>query len=245
MPSMNRKDILLAGGSGLLGTVLGVTAVAAAPHAGLTSVPNLGKPLVPPKRGRPRVAIMIGPDTVGIDAFGPLEAFNDATTADNVSLFQTYSVAAAMQPVLVGGFWVMPHYSFENVPQPNVIVIPQQRALKESIAWVKEASVHADVTMSVCTGAFLLARTGLLDGLSATTHHDGYDSFEKKFPKVKLVRGPRYVENLNVASSGGESSGIDLALRVVERYYGAQVAAESAYSMEHVRRARPMSVNDV
>ena len=242
---MKRKDVLLAGGSGLLGAVLGGTAFAAAPHASLTSVPNLGKPLVLPKRGRPRVAIMIGPDTVGIDAFGPLEAFGDASTADGVSAFQTYSVAATMQPVMVGGFWVMPHYSFENVPQPHVIVIPQQRILKESIAWVKEASVHADVTMSVCTGAFLLAETGLLDGLTATTHHAGYDSFEKRFPNVKLIRGPRYVENRNVATSGGESSGIDLALRVVERYYGAKVAAESAYAMEHVRRPRPMSVNDV
>jgi len=63
------------------------------------------------------------------------------------------------------------------------------------------------IMMSVCTGAFLVARAGLFDRLKATTHHDAYDRFEQMFPKVTLVRGPRYVENRNVSSSGGESSG--------------------------------------
>ena len=65
------------------------------------------------------------------------------------------------------------------------------------------------------------------------------------FPKVTLICGPRYVENRNVSSSGGESSGIDLALRVVERYYGSQVAKDTAYNMEYRRTPRPQSVDDV
>ena len=65
------------------------------------------------------------------------------------------------------------------------------------------------------------------------------------FPKVTLVRGPRYVENRNVSASGGESSGIDLALRVVERYYGTEAAENAAYNMEYRRTPRPRSVNDV
>jgi transcriptional regulator GlxA family with amidase domain len=85
----------------------------------------------------------------------------------------------------------------------------------------------------------------LFDGLTATTHHGAYDAFEKEFPKVTLVRGPRYVENHNVSASGGESSGIDLALRVVERYYGTEAAKNAAGNMEYRRTQRPQNLNDV
>jgi transcriptional regulator GlxA family with amidase domain len=89
--------------------------------------------------------------------------------------------------------------------------------------------------MSVCIGAFLLARTGLLDGITATTHHHFYDQFAKEFLNVELVRGPRYVEHDRIATAGGLTSGIELALRVVERYYGDDVAANTAYFMEYTR----------
>ena len=246
---MKRKDMLVAaagaaGSAALLSTVMKSRA-ASTTQSYVASVPNHGKPLTPPKQGLPRVAIVLGPDTVAIDAVGPMEAFSNTYGPGFVPRFMIYTVAASMRMVAVENFWVVPDYTFENVLQPHVIVIPQQRILPETVAWVKEASASADVTMSVCTGAFLLAKTGLLDGLAATTHHAAYDRFEKTFPKVKLLRGPRYVENENVSSAGGESSGIDLALRVVERYYGKEPAAETAYQLEHVRRARPMSVNDV
>jgi YHS domain-containing protein len=87
--------------------------------------------------------------------------------------------------------------------------------------------------MSVCTGAFLLAKTGLLSGKGATTHHNGYRSFAIEFPDVQLKRGVRFVEDGNLASAGGLSSGIDLALRVVERYFGRDVATKTAYYMEY------------
>lgn len=103
------------------------------------------------------------------------------------------------------------------------------------IAWIKKASQRADVVMSVCTGAFLLAQTGLLDGLSATTHHEFYDRFAKQFPRVHLVRGPRYVENGKFATAGGLTSGIELALRVVQRYFEDQVTRNTAYYMEYNR----------
>jgi transcriptional regulator GlxA family with amidase domain len=87
--------------------------------------------------------------------------------------------------------------------------------------------------MSVCTGAFVLAKTGLLSGKSATTFHAAFNSFAMEFPNVQLKRGARFVENGNLASAGGLSSGIDLALRVVERYYGREIAKKTAYDMEY------------
>ena len=87
--------------------------------------------------------------------------------------------------------------------------------------------------MSVCTGAFVLAKTGLLDGKSATTFHGAFNTFAVEFPKIGLKRGARFVENGNLATAGGLSSGIDLALRVVERYYGREIATKTAYNMEY------------
>jgi transcriptional regulator GlxA family with amidase domain len=90
--------------------------------------------------------------------------------------------------------------------------------------------------MSVCTGAFHLARSGLLDGRTATTHHLFLDRFAREFPAVKVERGVRFVEHEKVATAGGLSSGIDLALRVVERYFGRPVAERTATYMEYEGR---------
>jgi transcriptional regulator GlxA family with amidase domain len=88
--------------------------------------------------------------------------------------------------------------------------------------------------MSVCTGAFQLGRAGLLAGKEATTHHDFFDRFAQAFPDVTLRRGHRFVEGSErIATSGGLTSGVDLALRVVERYFGRQVAQNTADYMEY------------
>ncbi len=82
--------------------------------------------------------------------------------------------------------------------------------------------------MSARTGAFLVAKTGVLDGLSATAHHDSYDQFEKQFAAVRLVRGPRYVENGKIATAGGLTLRVELALHLVERYFGKASAHTTA-----------------
>jgi transcriptional regulator GlxA family with amidase domain len=88
--------------------------------------------------------------------------------------------------------------------------------------------------MSVCTGAFQLGAAGLLDGKRATTHHDAFENFKKQFPKVTLIEGQRFVQSDDVIyTAGGLTSGIDLALHVVERYYGRQAAMDTAKYMEY------------
>ena len=91
--------------------------------------------------------------------------------------------------------------------------------------------------MSVCTGAFQLGRAGLLKGLKATTHHQFWDEFQSEFPDVALQRGLRFVDNGRIATAGGLTSGIDMALHVVARYFGDEVAAATAGYMEHASDA--------
>jgi transcriptional regulator GlxA family with amidase domain len=94
-------------------------------------------------------------------------------------------------------------------------------------------STSTDVIMSVCTGAFQVAKAGLLTGKEATTHHDFFDQFAKSFPDVNLKRGLRFVEEERISTAGGLSSGIDLALRVVDRYFGRDAAQTTASYMEY------------
>jgi len=87
--------------------------------------------------------------------------------------------------------------------------------------------------MSVCTGSFLLAKAGLLSGKAATTHHNAYALFAADFPDVSVQRGARFVDAGNISTSGGLTSGIDLALHVVERYFGREVAQKTATALEY------------
>jgi transcriptional regulator GlxA family with amidase domain len=232
---MKRQELLLAGSAGMLAAFSPtVGTIARAQDAAVASIPNRGRPLRVPG-GPINVAFVIGPMATVIDFTGPWEVFQDGL--DNSTL---YTVAATSDPVeATAGLMVLPHYTFKTAPQPHVIVVGAQRNLPESIAWVREASAKTDVTMSVCTGAFLVARAGLFDGQYATTHHEFYDKFAALFPKVKLVRGQRFVENPGTSAAGGLTSGMDLALRVVERYYGADHAQQTAYYMEYKRNQRP------
>ena len=98
---------------------------------------------------------------------------------------------------------------------------------------MRKSARTADVVMSVCTGAFLLAKTGLLSGKAATTHHASYGGLAMAYPDIRVQRGARFVDEGQVATAGGLSSGIDLALHVVERYFGREVAKSTAYQMEY------------
>jgi putative intracellular protease/amidase/YHS domain-containing protein len=201
--------------------------------SGVAAAPNR---LEPPKTGRIPVAYPISRGVVDVDFTGPWAIFASVMPAsgDMASPFQQYSVAETKAPVVTeSGLTVVPDYTFETAPQPKVIVIPAQSSSEAIVQWIRKSSEGTDVTMSVCVGAFLLAKTGLLDGKSATTHHDAYKQFASDFPKIGLVRGARFVEEGNLASSGGLCAGIDLAMRVVERYFGKKMAEDTAYNLEY------------
>lgn len=196
------------------------------------------KKLNPPENGKIPVAFPISENAVVIDYSGPWEVFQDTVVPkgdSNVPGFELYTVSDNTQPIRVsGGMIVVPNYTFENAPAPKVIVIPAQKGSDAMIDWIRKSSKSADLSMSVCTGAFLLAKTGLLAGKSATTHHASYGQFAMQNRDIHLKRGFRFVEaGDNLASAGGLTSGIDLALHVVERYYGQFIAERTAFYMEY------------
>jgi putative intracellular protease/amidase/YHS domain-containing protein len=193
-------------------------------------------PLKPPVQGSIPVAFLVSEGAVIIDFCGPWEVFQDVNIPGRQDApFRLYTVAETTAPIRAsGGMKIVPDYTLENAPAPKVIVIPAQSKPSEAVLeWIRKSTKNTDVTMSVCTGAFVLAKTGLLSGKSATTFHAAFRPFAAQFPDIHLERGARFVEDSNLATAGGLSSGIDLALRVVERYYGREIAQKTAYTMEY------------
>jgi putative intracellular protease/amidase/YHS domain-containing protein len=193
-------------------------------------------PLKPPAEGSIPVAFVISEGAVIIDFTGPWEVFQDVMVPGRSGPpFRLYTVSDSTSPIRAGGgMKIVPDYNFENAPAPKVTVIPAQSEPSAAmLEWIRRSAKTTDVTMSVCTGAFVLARTGLLSGKAATTYHGAFVPFANEFPDIHLKRGARFVEDGNLATAGGLSSGIDLALRVVERYFGREVAQKTAYNMEY------------
>lgn len=202
-----------------------------------------GTKLTPPAKGRIPIAFCISQDVTLIDFAGPWEVFNNVMLPDRGNdaeaqmPFDLYTVSDSTHPVHSGALQLIPNFTFENVPAPKVVVIPAQRGSAALHNWLKQVSKSADVTMSVCTGAFQLARAGLLSGKPATTHHEFTDKLQKDFPDIAVKRGLRFVESSEkISTAGGLSSGIDLALHVVERYFGRTAAERTAAYMEYQGR---------
>jgi transcriptional regulator GlxA family with amidase domain len=231
---MNRRELLQ-------NTALGAIAASLAAPALATGVSTNVKPLQAPPKGKIPVAFLLAENAQVIDFTGPWEVFQDVhvpargSSMDEMMPFELFTVAASKDPIeCTGGLRVVPNYTFDNAPPAKVIVVPaQERPGGDTKEWLRAASAKSDVTMSVCTGAFVLGAAGLLDGLAATTYYRRLDKFAETFPKVNVKRGVRFVENEVISTSAGLSAGIDLALRVVERYFGREVATQTAETMEY------------
>jgi transcriptional regulator GlxA family with amidase domain len=195
----------------------------------------------PPDGGDLNVSFLLSDGAVVIDFCGPWEVFHSVavggphTSPDHQMPFRLHTVAESREPIRAsGGMRITPDYTLDDAPPAHVVVIPAQNGHSDRMLdWIRTSHESADVTLSVCTGAFLLASTGLLDGLAATTHHYSYDRFESEFPGIELRRGMRFVEQDRLVTAGGLSSGIDASLRIVERYYGRDVAQYTATYMAY------------
>jgi transcriptional regulator GlxA family with amidase domain len=240
---MNRRQLLRRSGTlGLAAAFSGGGKLAAGERSWFmtesTSRVGTVHPLKPPAEGPIPVAFLISDGAVLIDFAGPWEVFGNVMIGNRMDLFQLYTVAETLKPIRAsGGMQIIPDYTLETAPPAKVVVLAAQSNDSEpALEWIRKSSKMADLTMSVCTGAYLLAKTGLLAGKSATTHHGSYIDLATRFPDLHVKRGARFVDDGNLASSGGLSCGIDLAFHVVERYFGRAVATQAAYDMEYQGR---------
>ncbi len=209
-----------------------VGAAAVAPAQETPSVPPL------PRRDRIRVAFLLGPDTNVIDTAGPWEVFQDVMvmkSGTHTNPFELVTVGPSRDPLsMTAGLVVTPAFTFADAPPVNVVVIPAQRAGDAGTGLAAGARGARRPASCRCAPARTSSRAPAcsmgsrppLTTISGTI-------LRNEFPKVRLQRGPRFVDNGRIATSGGLTSGIDLALHVVERYFDMDTARATARYLEH------------
>jgi transcriptional regulator GlxA family with amidase domain len=193
-----------------------------------------------------RVAFVMTEGATMMDFAGPWEVFQDVMMPERGDSmmrqmpFELYTVGISRDPVHTSatpshaGIAIVPDYTFADAPVADIVVVGAQAGGPAVEDWLRKVHGQGITVMSVCVGAFILGKAGLLDDKPATTHPAYYKRFSEQNPKAKLVRGVRYVQSDAVTyTSGGVSAGVDLALHIVAEYLGAPVAQRTADYMQY------------
>jgi transcriptional regulator GlxA family with amidase domain len=192
-------------------------------------------------RKQRRVCILIFDDVEVLDFSGPFEVFSVTGGRRGWAPFEVCTVAEEAKPVTTrGGLSVNPQYSFTSCVRPDILLVPggigtrREMNNPKMLRWLKERAAEAELVLSVCSGALLLAKAGLLDGLTATTHHCAIDELRAvNSSSITIDCSQRFVDNGRVIVAGGISAGIDMSLHVVARLLGNEQALETARYMEY------------
>lgn len=186
------------------------------------------------------VAILLFDDVELLDFCGPLEVFSVAGRFLEPPGWKVFTVAESAGAVVThDGLSVVPHHVVGECPKPNILLVPGGQGTRREmhnaalIEWIKLASRKAELVLSVCTGALLLAKAGLLEGLEATTHHGGMELLKSIAPDTKFRDDVRFVDNGRIITSAGIAAGIDMAFHVVARLFGEECAKRTARQMEY------------
>lgn len=189
-----------------------------------------------------KVAVVVYNNAEILDFAGPTEVLAAAgriAAEDGEPALDVFLVAKTMQPIKAQGFVsVTPTYSIDTAPRPDIVVIPggASNALSddpEMMKWLSDVTGKSEATLTVCTGAFVLAKTGALDGMTITTHWGAIENLRTTAPKAHVEDGRRFVDNGRYITTAGVSAGIDGALHLTARLLGRRVADQTARYMEY------------
>jgi transcriptional regulator GlxA family with amidase domain len=187
-----------------------------------------------------KVAILIFDEVEVLDFCGPFEVFAVTGRGLEQKPFDVFTVAEKPGAVVArNGLSVNSRYTINDCPQAEILIVPggmgtrREMSNQTLIDWIKETAGEAEMTLSVCTGALLLAKAGLLDGATATTHWAALDLLREAAPRATVRPDKQFVDNGRVMTSAGISAGIDLSLYAVGKLLGEDAAAETARWMEY------------
>jgi transcriptional regulator GlxA family with amidase domain len=176
-----------------------------------------------------------------LDFSGPFEVF---TTASRVAAgqgeppFNTFLISERGTMVKArAGYQILPNNSFESHPAIDVLIVvggvhTEEMEKPAVLEWVQKQTKTAKLVASVCTGAFILAKAGILTNHKVTTHWDDIRDLKQQFPDLNVVENTRWVDEGSVVTSGGISAGIDMSLHLVERLSSRELAERTARLME-------------
>ena len=194
------------------------------------------------------VAIVLFDEVEVLDFAGPFEVFSVTGRRKLGEPYEVFTVAGKKNVMARNNLEVIPKYTFDNCPAFDMFLVPggggfhpdgtpfgSRREMNNPVMldWVRERAKSAEHVLSVCTGALILARAGLLENLEATTHYLAVDELKAMSPTIKVSGEKRWVDNGKIVLSAGVSAGIDMSLHVVARLQGDEVARETATYMQY------------
>ncbi|MDM0104699.1 DJ-1/PfpI family protein [Variovorax sp. J22R24] len=191
-----------------------------------------------------RVAILAFDDVEALDLAGPYEVFTTASrmaqraAPDAPPLFEVACVARSLAPVRMrAGLSVLPGHSFAEAPPADVLIVPggvvdDAMQCTATLQWIASASRDARITASVCTGAFLLAASGVLRNERITTHWEDIADLRTRFPSLNVQEGLRWIDQGSIVTSAGITAGIDMSLHLVARLADEALALRTARQMD-------------
>ena len=190
------------------------------------------------------IGLFAFPEMEMLDYAGPYQVFASASRIAAASTgreaFSLLTIAPSLRAVTVrAGATVLPQAGIGDHPALDCLILPGGMAgvaplLDDAgvIGWIKAQADTVPIIASVCTGAFLLAATGLLDGLEATTHHSYSEEFARRYPAITMVSQRRWVESGRFVTAAGLSAGIDMTCRLVERLATRDLSVATAKVLE-------------
>jgi len=195
----------------------------------------------PIKSEKRTVGILIFDQVEVLDFAGPFEVFAVSSQLYNQDLFEVKLIAKTKESITaVNGLSVNPHYSFEDAPELDILILPGGSGAgavvkdAETLKWVDQVMAKTELTMSVCTGAAILAKLGHLDHKPYCTHHTVYAFTQHLAPTAMPEKGKRFVQSSEkVYTSAGISAGIDLSFHIVKQLHGEEVTQQTAQYMEY------------
>ena len=192
------------------------------------------------------VGIFVFSQVEVMDFAGPYEVFSLADHTTDRNTFKVFLVAQSAEQIEGrNGFTVVPQYTFDTCPELDILIIPGgpgtcvEEKVSKVLDWVRTKAESAELVLSVCTGARILAHSGLLDGLGATTHWNSLNELREMAPTTIVYDDRRFVDNGKIVTSAGVSAGIDMSLHIVRRLCGDQTAADVAHMMEYQTQEVP------
>jgi len=189
-----------------------------------------------------KVGILLFNEVEVLDFAGPFEVFSITTSPEgNVKPFEVRTIAQTKEVIRArNGLQVVPDYCFADNLSFDILIIPGGYGAEEIeihndvvLSWIKEQKPKVSLMTSVCTGAFLLAKAGLLEGKKATTHWIDIDRLEKEFDTITIERDVKYVDEGSIMTSGGVSAGINMSFHIIKKLLGEEIARTTAKRMEY------------
>ena len=193
------------------------------------------------------VAILVFDDVEVLDFCGPFEVFSVTGRRDGSDPFNVYTVAEKTPIAARNAMSINPSYTLETCPQPDILVVPggggrhpdgtgygtRREMLNQPLLdWINDRYPKTEQVLSVCTGALILAKAGLVHG-AATTHHGAFEDLRQAAPDVDVREGDRWVDSGKIVFSGGISAGLDASFYLVTKLLGQDAAQETATYMEY------------